>query len=299
MIPDVDDSKPLDASYKEDDDEDEEDSDIHIREDSRRLSRLVNVIFAKRTKTECWHFDTTKRLPHGADMTAVVSSSKHVFPVHKVLLSARSHHIRSLLRGASPIQDLTSKVSLRTTFSNGTPCLTITHCHPMSVLLLLDYLYSDRVLAIWDRRLSVPRMDSSRIKLELQTMARLLDLYALSKALSAATKTIPEPMMMKDMSALFLCPDEDADVVIQFQDKDVHCHSAILRARTVFFADFFGEEEWTRKRRDAKGKVKVDMKHRKWHVMRYVLRFVCCGEGVEMFHVLGTLSGLRALHIAD
>ena len=32
------------------------------------------------------------------------------------------------------------------------------------------------------------------------------------------------------------------------------------------------------------------MKHFGWHVMQFVLRFMCCGADKEMFHVLGKFS---------
>ena len=38
------------------------------------------------------------------------------------------------------------------------------------------------------------------------------------------------------------------DVVLQLKDRDVHCHSVVLRARSDLFRAFFGEDEWTRER---------------------------------------------------
>ncbi len=36
------------------------------------------------------------------------------------------------------------------------------------------------------------------------------------------------------------------DVVLQLSDKEVFCYSVVLRARSVFFASFFDQDEWTR-----------------------------------------------------
>jgi hypothetical protein len=78
------------------------------------------------------------------------------------------------------------------------------------------------------------------------------------------------------------------DVVLELADKDAYCHSVILRARSPIFASFFGLEDWTMKRWNADGMIRVNMRHLNWHVMQFVLRFMCCGDGIEMFDTLGT-----------
>ncbi|KAF9046893.1 hypothetical protein BDZ89DRAFT_1155147 [Hymenopellis radicata] len=267
--------------------DDDDECDAHLADDLRRLLSLSGVLTSRKGPISSWYLEGSARLPHGADMMVLVQSSKQYLPVHSTILAARSTHLHSVLHGGPAIQDATSKLALRVVTTSGHRCLIVTHCHPMTVLILLYYLYSDRVLAIWDRRLSLPQFDCNRIKSDLQLLARLLDISALSKVLHSATKMVPEPTMVKDMSALFLVSSHpDADVILQFQDQDVYCHSVILRSRTIFFADFFNEEDWTKKRRDAKGVIKVNMKHMKWHVMQYVLRFMCCGEDMEMFKTL-------------
>ncbi len=273
------------------DGDDDDECDIHLADDLRRLLSLSGVLTSKKGPISSWYLEGSARLPHGADILILVQSAKQYLPAHSTILAARSPRLHSLLHGGPTLLDATSKSALRVVTTAGHRCLVVTHFHPMTVLILLDYIYSDRVLAIWDRRLSLPQFDCNRIKSELQLLARLLDLSALTKVLYSATKVVPEPTMVKDMSALFLVSKHpDADVILQFQDQDVYCHSVILRSRTVFFADFFNEEDWTKKRRDARGVITVNMKHLKWHCMQYVLRFMCCGEDIEMFETLGMFS---------
>ena len=148
----------------------------------------------------------------------------------------------------------------------------------------------------------------ARVKQELQALAVVLHLPSLSAALEPPVKRAPSPSMRRDMSKVFeLVQHRDGemqgvleakilplssplipDVVLELADKDVYCHSVILRARSPFFASFFGLEDWTVKRWNAEGMVRVIMRHLNWHVMRFVLRFMCCGDGIEMFHTLGT-----------
>ncbi|PFH48643.1 hypothetical protein AMATHDRAFT_5613 [Amanita thiersii Skay4041] len=204
--------------------------------------------------------------------------------------------------------------------------LIISGCHALSVLILLTYLYSDELLSIWDLRVaSVLQKERERIKVtpgqvkqELQALARLLELPLLSEALEPWVKRTPVPSLEKNMERLW-CDmhqrqDRDAggeegstswttsgkgprgndngsgplspDVILELQDREVWCHSVLLRARSDLFASFFGEEVWTVNRRGEDGVVRVDMRHLRWHVMEYVLKFTCCGREEELFKYL-------------
>ncbi|KAK0453137.1 hypothetical protein EV421DRAFT_1700890 [Armillaria borealis] len=284
-------SSPAPAVYVHLAHEDEDEADDHLEEDLSKIACLSDVIRRQMNS----HTSEGDLMTHGADILISIDEIRHTFSAHRVILSARSSVLLSLLQNPRTIRD-DPKISVRYTHTSGRHRLIFSHCLPMSVLILLDYLYSDHLLSVWDRRLSFGSpLDSARIKSDLQVLARLLHLPSLSKAIQSPVKVIPEPTMVRDMTSLFLStqtmlkePDSPQypDVVLQLQDRDVFCHSTLLRARTIFFADFFNEGDWTRKRKDNTGRVHVNMKHMKWHVMQYVLRFVCCGEDIEMFESL-------------
>ena len=196
--------------------------------------------------------------------------------------------------------------------------LSIDGCHPLTVLIFFWYIYCDELLAIWDRRvggansveknLAKLEISPARVKQELQALAAVLYLPSLSAALEPPVKRVPSPSMRRDIGKVFelvqrkegetqnvleakLLPLSSPlvpDVVLELADKDVYCHSVILRARSPFFASFFGLEDWTVKRWNAEGMIRVNMRHLNWHVMQFVLRFMCCGDGIEMFRTLGT-----------
>ncbi|KAK0490541.1 hypothetical protein IW261DRAFT_1387898 [Armillaria novae-zelandiae] len=271
--------------------EDEDEVDDHLEEDLSKIACFSDVIRCQMNL----HASEGELMSLGADILISIDEIRHTFSAHRVILSARSSVLLSLLQNPRTIRD-DSKISVRYTHTSGRHRLMFSRCLPMSVLILLDYLYSDHLLSVWDRRLSFGSpLDFARIKSDLQVFAGLLHLPSLSKAIQSPVKVIPEPTMVRDMTSLFLStqvmpkePDSPQypDVVLQLQDRDVFCHSTLLRARTIFFADFFNEGDWTRKRKDHTGRVHVNMKHMKWHVMQYVLRFVCCGEDIEMFESL-------------
>lgn len=240
---------------------------------------------------------------HGADVMIHLPSGI-TFPTHRVILGARSRTLRTVLDGSTVIHDKPSNISLK--FLNTGPAyLNINGCQPISVLILLTFLYSDELLPVWDPRVSAAlgkrlkdfKINPAQIKLDLRSLAELLDLPILAFALESPVKRVPPPSLgaaMQDLFQLVQTPREHVplrsalghDVVLQLADKDIYCHSAILRARSVFFASFFDGEVWTTKRWDVNGVIFIDMKHLDWRVMEYVLRFICCGIEEEMFHSL-------------
>lgn len=289
---------------------DDEADDLGILNDIRKLRQLLDVlVIQKKARQEPLTFPGTRRLPHGADVV-IHGTSGTLFPAHRIVLGIRSFVLFEILNSSRVAKDIGSGISLRLLDSkskvNGKEPtkLSIVGCHPISILILLDYIYSDDLLAIWDSRISAVlsgqsqkmKIQPAQIKLELRSLATLLDLPFLLQALESPVKRAPVPSMVSAMERLFetaqkLDYTEQAllspDVIVQLADKEIRCHSVILRARSTFFADFFDEDIWTINRWDANGMITIDMKHLTWHVMDYVLRFMCCGADAEMFDTLG------------
>ncbi|KAH7923696.1 hypothetical protein BV22DRAFT_1036046 [Leucogyrophana mollusca] len=298
-------------------DADDEIEDASILDDISALSLLLDLLNQKRAagKTSKVSLHDGDHLPHGADLL-LHFSPRAEFPIHRVILATRCVSLCIVLSSGDALHDKESKIVIKlshvasVTGSHKAPRLHFSGCSIISVLILLRYLYSDQLLAIWDRRIGSPfsehfrRLDvkPTQVKLDLQSLAHLLDLPLLSQALESPGKRSPVPSEGRDFRRLFDASQAQAntrsevrrstkedplapDVMLHLADKVVYCHSAILRARCTFFMSFFSDVEWTIKRRDAFGIVDVDMKHLRWQVMDYVLRFVCCGEE-ELFETL-------------
>lgn len=244
----------------------------------------------------------------GADIVIRVHKAPEV-PAHRCVLVARSQVLASLLSGQTRVvRDAPSNVVIKVIsgrlgrYARIEP-LSVTGCHAISVLILLYYLYSDGILAVWDPR--VPRdivdqmraygkVDPHEIRSELKVLAKLLKLPLLVASLQNVTKLTPEPSVVKHFSCAFSAMQAPAggevykpDVVLELEDRAVNCHSAVLRARSEFFAAFFNDEDWTRHRWTPEGTIVVHLKHVKWRPMEFVLRFLCAGEDAEMFDSLG------------
>ncbi|KAH6915615.1 hypothetical protein BKA70DRAFT_1178804 [Coprinopsis sp. MPI-PUGE-AT-0042] len=305
--------KPVVPGISQDDDiymEDELD-DIDIEKDVATLHTLLGVLRREQQKAKR---DTespkTKsfRLPYDAD--TLISVGNLSFPVHRVVLAARSSVLSNLLAGKSLSKEWKGSLDIHMGPPRPGPgrgvlkviMLTISGIHPLSLLILLHYLYSDEVLAIWDRRIFVALMqqtstlkgDVTEIKADLVALADALGLKQLEEVLQAPVKRAPRPTLSADLATLLsLSQDEKQrppafapDVVLELKDWEVRTHSVILRVRSEYFASLFGEEVWTRKRWGADGVLRVDLKHLRWHVMEYVLNFLLCGRDAEIFEVL-------------
>ncbi|KAF8549155.1 hypothetical protein OG21DRAFT_1606575 [Imleria badia] len=297
---------PLEAIIGTDDDLE----DSSILDD---ISEMANLMTVLRNGV------TPVRSSHGADL-AMRIGTKFEVPAHRVVLAARCVPLREVLGGDGVLCDKTSKISVTSTpqpsdASPNPPVLHFTGITPLSLLILLHYLYADEVLAVWDRRIGSlfePQFSSlglsvDQVKADLTTLARLLCLPHLTSALQSVGKRVAKLSANDDFRWLFdqaqvldlprryvhgdpLAPD----VALHFADKTVYTHSAVLRARSAFFTAFFSDTDWTIQRRDDAGVLDVEMGHHKWQVMQFVLPFVCFGEET-MFETLEFLDNVDEL----
>ena len=251
----------------------------------------------------------------GADIAIRVQKGPEV-PAHRSILVTRSSVLACLLSGQttvvrnSPSNVVIKVLSGRSETHSRVASLTITGCHPISVLILLYYLYSDEVLAVWDPRVPQDVVDRMRVygkvnphqvQSELKDLAKILDLPLFVQSLQVVSKLTPEQSLVRDFARAFAAMQDQVmreihkpDVVLELADKTVYCHSGVLRARSEFFAALFGDEDWTRKRWTPEGTIVVDLRHMNWRPAEFVLRFLCAGEDGEMFDSLGAYFRLIA-----
>ncbi|KAF8594148.1 hypothetical protein BDV93DRAFT_565726 [Ceratobasidium sp. AG-I] len=255
-------------------DEDEEDDEEgeSLVGDVKLGERLCEVVRRGGVKVELGY-----HVLHGGDMR--ISGAIDV-PVHRAILAARCSVLRDVISGKPRSQD-----GLSVSHSPKTSTLSISGCHALSVLVLLNYLYSDTICAIWDRRVSIPLSASlslihakpMSIRNDLQRLARVLDLPALQHAVETIGKR----------------PLSPPDICLALADRNVFCHSVILRARSPFFSSFFDEPEWTRLRWD--GVMRVELGHLEWRVMEFVFRWMCEGVGEGLFDDIGFVKSADEL----
>lgn len=298
--------------------------DAAILDDREELKRICAYLEAC-VRSERTLLPPKINVSHGADLVLYVAPSKKaetpsfLTTAHRVILASRSTPLLRILstpgtlslKGIGVVVRFASlKVADKAASNNLTNTLQFEGCHPLAVLILLVYIYSDQLIPAWDSRLGPTLRSSSAyticppacIKADLQGLAKLLELPRLSAALESPAKRTPVASLHSDLAALHgdaqsfpsvrsrnwtrssspLAPD----VVLLLSDRSVWCHSTILRARSPFFANMFSEEDWTANRWSGDGVIEVDLKHLTWRAMRFVVRYLCCGADEDMFTVM-------------
>ncbi|OJA20708.1 hypothetical protein AZE42_06915 [Rhizopogon vesiculosus] len=273
-------------------DVDEDVGDASIMDDIGDLSKLLHILDQRKNAPDVV-------LPYNADVIiAAVSGPLHL-PAHRLILAVRCPALGNILRDGHSLSDKSSGIEVSLVSAGSISKIQISGCHPLTVLIILRYLYSDQLLAIWDFRIGTPFASQfeafdfkpTTIKAELQSLARILDLQLLSNALQSVGKRVPIPSQAEDFRLLYegtqltglsrRNANEDPlapDVVLHLADQVVYCHSVVLQARSPFFASFYRDSEWTSMRRDKSGIIDVDLKHLDWKVMQYVVRWICFGD---------------------
>ncbi|KAL4079840.1 hypothetical protein J3A83DRAFT_1163786 [Scleroderma citrinum] len=92
--------------------------------------------------------------PHGADITIRVGKDIDI-PAHRLILASRCKPLQAVLTNNSTLEDthsgLTISFRVSTTSSPFFGHLLVAGVSPLSLLILFHYLYSDGLLAPWDR----------------------------------------------------------------------------------------------------------------------------------------------------
>lgn len=297
---------PLNATLGADDDLE----DSSVIDDIGELAKLMTVLYNQSHQVE----SSGKGSKHGADLSVRIGTTFEI-PAHRVVLAARCIPLREVLGGDGFLRDKSCEITVTFTPQPSDAPLVLPELHftgitPLSLLILLHYLYADEVLAVWDRRIgslfeeqfSSLDLSATQVKADLIALAHLLSLPHLASALQSVAKRIVKTSASSDFQWLFdqaqlfglsrrnvredpLAPD----VALHLADKTVFTHSTVLRARSAFFTAFFADPDWTAQRRDDAGVVDVEMGHHKWQAVQFVLSFVCFGEET-LFETLGESS---------
>lgn len=293
---------------------DDEMEDAVILDDIASLERLIDAL---RRPQRVPLDEGTAAMASSHDADIIVRVEKNfAFHAHRLVLAARCKPLRTVLYGNEILKDKHIQMTINFLPFPVSPILGhlhVTRVNPLSVLILLYYLYSDNLLALWDRRVGLALAEQCKalgilpmqVKYELVVLAGILELPQLAQALQSVVKCAPTPTARVQYGQLFDYvqsvtepPRSDAhtdplapDVALHLRDKVVYAHSIVLRARCPFFSAFFGDKDWTSRRRDQFGVIDVQMDHFEWTVMQFVLRFICFGEE-KLFDALDFLESI-------
>jgi inhibitor of Bruton tyrosine kinase len=281
--------------------DDDETTDLDVAPDIHAAFELCDFLTHSDPVVNCedsQHFMSISA-HHGADILFKTGDS--LIPAHKALLIARVPVMRRILSG-QPLNCTTGQHKAKLSMvvdhsSSGHPTIDVTGCSPMTILILCYYLYTDRVVTIWDRRVSLAisdkysslNIDVPAIKAQLRVLASqsCLQLHSLEATLNFVGKAPSNPTLNRDLD-IFGGTRIAHDVIVHLADKEVKAHSFVLRSRSLYFSTFFDEECWTRNRFQlGNGTIEIDLKEFKFVPMSYLFRYLYQDKTQELFHDLG------------
>lgn len=272
------------------DDEDEEEDDA-VQRDIDVGGRIVSV-------TKSWtSTDETHTL--GTDVYFVAQGKR--IPVHRFILRNRLQAFAEILRGGVPtmLQNLISA-----NVDDVDPLeheLIFTSTSFLAVLLFLQYIYSDELVAIWDGRIqsrlqagfgNMSYVEANTVKRELVELAEAFRLDHLRGPLASTGKLAIPPTLASTWASFFAASQStgsdahrQCDAVLRLADKKVYVSSLLLRARCPTFDAMFEDAEFTEHRRneDGNGHIVIDLSNLKWGSLRLVLRWLHDGDDENIF----------------
>lgn len=288
-------SEDFDRETKVKVDEDEEDDGGNsVVSDTRVAIRMCTILGRWRRDDNDSLFSWSVPLV-GSDIWLIAGGVE--IPAHSIMLALRSSTFKRVLRG--------DKVSgFKVAKAESGLKINLEARHPITIFLLLQYIYADEVAAIWDARVaravsekfSDLNLPIGTIKSDLKSLADTLDLQPLSSLLSSASKVpIPTRTLSIDLLSFFsktyaaTPPKASCDTTLVLADKEVSCSSVLLRSRCPFFEAMFEDRDWTAAREDG-GRVVVKMEHLKWRPMKLVFKYLHGGKEDDLFDYHRQLS---------
>lgn len=270
------------------DEDDDDDSVNSVHKDLIVAAQMCQILRRWKASDAESLFSWSEHLA-GSDLKMVVGI--YEIPVHSTILALRVPALGKLFSGA--------KIS---GFIKRGETIEVQACHPLVILLLLQYIYTDDVACLWDARVSRAIQDQyadleiphAQVKAELKRLSDTLDLQPLSSALESTSKfPISTKLLPRALSTYFAStslsssPPASCDVTIDLADKQVHCSSVILRSRCTFFEAMFDDQDWLVRRLSSEsGRIRIDMSHLHWRPMRLVFRYIHEGVEDELFDYL-------------
>ena len=260
-----------------DSDDEEDNYDMAVDRDVA-VARLLHEAVERWDETGALDGDAAHAIEAGCSLTVIAAHIR--IPAHHVILRARLGD-RLLAMDDSELH--------------------LPGASDFAAMLFLHYVYTDELVPVWNPRVTalvrerhpdMRKLQIGSVKVELQVLANTFGLGALSQRLASHSKHSAGSTLVKDLSVLspLVTPTPpDCDIVLELQDREVRCHSAVLRARCPFFETFYSSADWTSERTSVKDPLRFDLEHLSWSVMEPVMRFLYHDSTAEeLFGHLGT-----------
>lgn len=273
------------------DDEDEDDEDDAVQRDIDVGGRIVSVM-------KSWNaVDEIHTL--GTDVYFAVQGKR--IPVHRFILVNRIPVFAAILQGRVPPRLQNFIVANVENVDPSEHEIIFASTSFLTVLLFLQFVYSDELVAIWDGRIqsrlqagfgNMSYVETTTVKRELIELAESMQLEHLRAPLASTGKVTIPPTLSSVWGSFFNSSQtigteahRQCDAVLKLADRKVFVSSLLLRARCPTFDAMFEDAEFTEHRRneDGHGHIMIDLSNLKWRSLKLVLRWLHDGNDAEIF----------------
>lgn len=211
----------------------------------------------------------------GYDMDIVDKGSKVKIPAHRVILRCRSARLAELMDGKIESCDVPTAGII--TYDKGKRHLTFDHFQLEAVIILLYYLYTDHIIAVWDTYPAYGEPPAIvKAKTQLLELAKFFKLEHLRAGVLRRLQ--PTPSLNVDLLKI---GNTFADVAIKLKDGQImFAHSFILKARSSYFATVLSGR-WDLQR-DSQGRIEINQTETSSEVFKVVMRFIYGDKQVDL-----------------
>ncbi|KAI8369101.1 hypothetical protein EDC96DRAFT_503859 [Choanephora cucurbitarum] len=262
----------------------------HAKREAEIKQRYNDTILSLVEKT--WsHIDDVSTQDDSLDIVFVLGH-KHLY-CHSSILRCRSKLFKQLVHSADRVLEEDLAIKVRKTGDRIE--IHFGQCQTASLLLLLDYLYTDQyehpmkaffqtpALCFTDLEsyTTPPSTFVKSVQKNLVTLARLFDLPHLLASAQSSFGHVPHPTL-RDHLRVLMESEKDADVILETQPNhaNLKCHQLILRQRCSFFANLTRPNSvWTETRRQESKDVAIEVSHIAHNMMQTIVRHIYLDEG--------------------
>ena len=213
-------------------------------------------------------------------------------PVHEFIIRSRSLKLDGLFNKQTPELKLTSQGG-GVVYHERKRQLQFTKVEVETVILLIYYFYTDKILDVWEIFPSDVPANIRTAKDEILQFAKVLKLDELRTAI---LRRIPPFATLNSDLLRAMSGNNKAttsDVVIKLKDNQkFYCHSYILRARSSFFAVILSQR-WIEQRNVDYGKIVIHLPQITFDVFEIIIAHIYGDRKDDIFDEVNTEFSLK------
>lgn len=253
-------------------------------------------------RTKCvhsaWNYSDSLAVDDSTLDIVLLVGGKELY-CHTSVLRCRSEVLKRLIKCKDRLFDQDIKIRVNKRDKDKRIELRIEHCQITSVLLLLDFIYSDQYQHPMSMRFEPPVLSNlqdmalSTLKTIQKDLLTLAKIFHIPNLIATAQENYFRkiPSIQEDLQTL-LVKENGTDIILKIKEEGaiIKCHEVILRQRCPFFGKLLDTGSiWVSNRRknavgEDDGHTTVNLDHIPKEIMDIIIRYIYADEdGSSLF----------------